>query len=84
MTASPRLLLINPPLLCLFGLPPPRSYEMTKDELLAKISLVDAIVIRSATKASRACCCLLCPEPQFSPTHPKPNISQRAAQRSRA
>lgn len=25
---------------------------MTKDELLAKISLVDAIVIRSATKAS--------------------------------
>jgi D-3-phosphoglycerate dehydrogenase len=26
------------------------SYDMTKDELLAKISLVDAIVIRSATK----------------------------------
>lgn len=32
-----------------------RSYEMTKDELLAKISLVDAIVIRSATKARRGC-----------------------------
>jgi len=29
------------------------SYEMSKDELLAKISLVDAIVIRSATKASQ-------------------------------
>jgi D-3-phosphoglycerate dehydrogenase len=26
------------------------SYDMTKEELLAKISLVDAIVIRSATK----------------------------------
>jgi D-3-phosphoglycerate dehydrogenase len=26
------------------------SYDMSKDELLAKISLVDAIVIRSATK----------------------------------
>lgn len=39
------------------------SYDMTKDELLAKISLVDAIVIRSATKAralliafAAACC----------------------------
>ncbi|KAI3429279.1 hypothetical protein D9Q98_005375 [Chlorella vulgaris] len=29
------------------------SYDMTKDELLAKISLVDAIVIRSATKVTR-------------------------------
>lgn len=37
----------NVPLVC--------SYEMTKDELLAKISLVDAIVIRSATKARRGC-----------------------------
>ncbi|EFN59904.1 hypothetical protein CHLNCDRAFT_56437 [Chlorella variabilis] len=29
------------------------SYDMTNDELLAKISLVDAIVIRSATKVTR-------------------------------
>lgn len=29
------------------------SYDMTKEELLAKISLVDAIVIRSATKVTR-------------------------------
>jgi D-3-phosphoglycerate dehydrogenase len=35
------------------------SYDLTKDELLAKISLVDAIVIRSATKASHSSACAL-------------------------
>lgn len=29
------------------------SYGLSKEELLAKISLVDAIVIRSATKVTR-------------------------------
>lgn len=36
------------------------SYDLSKEELLAKISLVDAIVIRSATKVgvegALACC----------------------------
>lgn len=29
------------------------SYNMTKEELIAKISLVDALIVRSATKVSR-------------------------------
>ena len=42
----------------LFFFFPAPSYDLTKDELLAKISLVDAIVIRSATKVRRQRLCM--------------------------